>query len=785
MITGMSAICLVLPSPAYAAEKIEFDIGAGSLHAALISLATQARISIEVDPALESVKVKGLKGSFTVRDALRRLLRGSGYDFRITSNQVIRILPLRQPRTATPKPQPSRSRVSSAPVREAPVPPPQPIIVYATKQNASLADYPGSAHVASFDMARSLRFGSRGSDVLLQDLPNLSSTELGSGRNKIFIRGIADSSFNGKTQSTIGLYLGESRLIYTAPDPDLALYDVQRVEVIEGPQGTLYGAGSLGGIIRITPRPPEPGQTELAATGALSLTGNELGGDGAVVVNLPIGERAAFRLVGYHTQRPGYIDDIQRGIQDINRTSVSGLRATLRFKPTEAFTIDFGVVGQNTASKDGQYTNTGGSALTRRSFVAQPFDNDYRLAFATGRARLGEVELVSNTSYTHQSIDTVFDATSLTEPIPRVFEEDTRVSLLSHETRISGATGPVSRWVAGMSLVRNVNHVKRLLGPPDSLAELSSVRSATLDAALFGEATLSIWKSVSVTAGGRLAYVRQTDEFSPPLEPKRLEPVRSQVRFLPTVALSWKPRRGIIGYVRYQEGFRPGAQQIAGTPQQTSVTRFESDEIHTTEVGMRFGAFPGSRLRGGLSYAFSRWDQVQADLVTPDGFPYVSNLGSGYVRYASAHVIWQALDSLSLEASGFLTSAKLDKPAPAFESAVERDLPNVADSGWRLTGRYEPRIGDIPMTFDASLGYVGTSQLAIGAPFEISQGNYLDTSLGARADFGFWGISLDAENLFNSRANRFSYGNPFSVVQGNQRTPLTPRTIRIGFDARF
>jgi outer membrane receptor protein involved in Fe transport len=72
----------------------------------------------------------------------------------------------------------------------------------------------------------------------------LFSTQLGPGRNKLFIRGVADSSFTGPTQATVGQYLGDVRLNYNAPDPDLNLYDIARVEVVEGPQGTLYGAGS-------------------------------------------------------------------------------------------------------------------------------------------------------------------------------------------------------------------------------------------------------------------------------------------------------------------------------------------------------------------------------------------------------------------------------------------------------------------------------------------------------------------------------------------------------------
>src|SRR3546814_3098560 len=89
-------------------------------------------------------------------------------------------------------------------------------------------------------------------------MASLSSTHLGAGRNKLFIRGIADSSFTGPTQATVGQYLGDIRLSYNAPDPDLRLYDVDNVEVLEGPQGTLYGAGSLGGIIRVVPNAPNP-----------------------------------------------------------------------------------------------------------------------------------------------------------------------------------------------------------------------------------------------------------------------------------------------------------------------------------------------------------------------------------------------------------------------------------------------------------------------------------------------------------------------------------------------
>jgi iron complex outermembrane receptor protein len=781
-----AVVCAAVTCPACAAEKIAFDVPSGPLDIALISFATQAYVSTDAsDPALRSVRIAGLRGRFTVRVALRRLLQGTGYDFQVSSGNVLRVL--RQPARRSQQAVPDPRRISPSPQPPVRLPaPPEEIIVTASKQNVPLPDYPGAFHVASFDEAQSLQSGSGGSEVLLRELPNLASTNLGSGRNKIFVRGIADSSFNGQLQSTASQYLGESRLTYSAPDPDLALYDIEKVEVVEGPQGALYGAGSLGGVIRIIPRPPVLGEFSASGTTGVGMTGNKLGSDGAIVANIPIGKRAAARLVGYRILHPGYIDDTKRGLSDVNRTSVSGVRATFRMKFNDGLSIDAGIVSQDTGSKDSQYTDEPkSSALTRRSFIAQPFDNDYRLMFGTIRADLGFAKLVSNTSYTIHPIDTVFDATPPGTQVPIIFDEAMRVKLLTHETRISGSTDWISSWVSGFSFAHNVNHIDRFLGPTEKLAMISNVQSETLDTALFGEATLPLWGNVSITAGGRLSLFVRFDDFYTQSGKVLVEPTGPETRFLPTAALSWKPWKGVIGYLRYQEGFRPGAQQLTGSGDQAAVTRFRPDTVRTAEIGMRFGTDPGSRLSGGFSYAYSRWNRVQADLVTSAGFPYIANLGAAQVHYISANFAWYATSQLSLELSGFHTTSHLDRPTPEFAGGVEGKLPNIADGGWRLTSRFEPWIAGRKITLEGSLGYIGTSYLGVSAPFDIPQGDYLDTAVGARADFGRWGLSVDIENLLNSRANRFSYGNPFSVADGRQRTPLRPRTVRIGIDARF
>src|SRR5213076_1146627 len=105
-------------------------------------------------------------------------------------------------------------------------------------------------------------------------------------------------AFTGRTQSTVGLYLDDVPITYNAPDPDLRLADVEQVEVLRGPQGTLYGSGSIGGIVRIVTAKPDP--ADFASSATVEAAGTRHGaGSGGVegMVNMPLGDRSAVRVV--------------------------------------------------------------------------------------------------------------------------------------------------------------------------------------------------------------------------------------------------------------------------------------------------------------------------------------------------------------------------------------------------------------------------------------------------------------------------------------------------------
>ncbi len=184
----------------------------------------------------------------------------------------------------------------------------------------------------------------------------IASTYLGAGRNKLFIRGIADSSFTGPTQATVGQYFGDLRLSYNAPDPDLRLADLAAVEVLEGPQGTLYGAGSLGGLIRLVPNAPDP--TRFAGSAMLggSATTNGAPGAGCAGGAQPplIADRLAIRLVADSASEGGYIDKPLLGRTDVNRTRIAGGRAAVKADLGGGWSVEAVGIGQRIRGADSQ-----------------------------------------------------------------------------------------------------------------------------------------------------------------------------------------------------------------------------------------------------------------------------------------------------------------------------------------------------------------------------------------------------------------------------------------------
>jgi iron complex outermembrane receptor protein len=224
----------------------------------LSTLARQAEIDIGgIDAGLSRMSSPGLSGTMSVETALDRLLANTPFMARMVAPDAYRLVRRPAPSRVALSVPPARAIAAQSPSQTAGDVGSGEVVVRGAKRNISLALYPGSVIVIPLGEDGWGPHSGDGQSFLLRQTPILQSTELGSGRNKLFIRGIADSSFTGPTQATAGTYFGDVRTGYNGPDPNLNLYDLDRVEVLEGPQGALYGAGSIGGIIRLSPRAPD------------------------------------------------------------------------------------------------------------------------------------------------------------------------------------------------------------------------------------------------------------------------------------------------------------------------------------------------------------------------------------------------------------------------------------------------------------------------------------------------------------------------------------------------
>lgn len=775
---SVAVIALACAAPA-AAQRLSFDLPAAPLGRAAIELARSGGVSIGLtDLNLARRPAQAVRGSMTVEQALGRMLQGTGARAVRIDARTWRVV--RETVRARPvlRPAPLIAPIETASVESD-------IVVTALKRPVYLSDFPGSVSVITAGEP-ALDQGVRGTDAIIARLHTVTSTHYGSGRNKLFIRGIADSSFNGPTQATVGQYLGETRINYNAPDPDLRLYDVERVEVLPGPQGTLYGAGALGGIIRIIPNAPKLDRAEGIASAGASITQHgEPGFDVAGMINLPVVEnRIGVRAVVYGSQQGGYIDDALRRLKDINQTRVWGGRAAIAGEFGDGWRLQVGGTTQRAESEDAQFADRNGRPLTRQSPIAQPFRSNYDLGDLTLTREWDGYRLVASAGLVDQSLRERYDSSRRGGP-PIVFDQLTEVRMLSTEVRLSHEATSGAGWILGSSIVNNRAVQRRAMGEPTAPTPIPGTRNEVTEATLFGEATVRPFDWLSLSGGARIAYTDLTDEAldaAPLLAPTlRGMAQRDQIAVLPSVAVTVRPADRLFGYVRYQEGFRPGGLAASNN----SIQRFQSDRVKTLEAGLRYGVPGQDSFDGSIALAYTRWNDIQADVVDFGGFPTTSNIGDGRIYSVDARIGWRPLPGLSLEAAGLFNDSLVSNPALTIIITPRSPLPNVARWNARFGGEYRHEWDGAALRVGAAGRYVGASRLGIGPILGEPQGDWFDLSFHARLELERHAFSLSVSNLLDLAGNRFALGSPFTIVEQPQVTPLVPRTVRIGYELRF
>lgn len=804
---------IVVAAPAFAREQAAaIDVSASRLEDAVRVLGRQSGASIGFrDSSLGSVRVKAVRGRLTPAQALERMLRNT----RLRARQVAPATYLIEPVAAPSRPSRPKTVPAKAPPKVRPQPVPHTIglsdiVVTGSKRAIPLGAYPGGIHIVDGG-AISNADALRSTGALEARLASVASTHLGQGRNKLFIRGIADSSFVGPTQATVGQYWGNSRITYSAPDPSLRLYDVKSIEVLEGPQGTLYGAGSLGGVVRVVPHAPDLENAGGAAWSGVQLVQHgQPGADGGAILNLPLAQGSlGLRVLGFASVEGGYIDDAGRNLANVNDVRTLGGRAALRFDPGDGWMVDVSAVGQRIDGDDSQFAERSSGGLSRSSSLAQPYRNDFVLADAVVTKDWGPLEFTASLGYAHQYVFERFEGEELTDPLDPAkmpvetalvagFDQRNRISMVTAEARLARRGRNGTGWLAGVSIMRNKARLTRGMDADLYDAPLTGVVNEVEEATLYGEGTVEPSPGLTVTLGGRLTHSRLSgdphdvaDALAFSTDPlARRE--RTETRLLPSAAIAYRPDDRFTLFARYQEGFRPGGISV----RREFVQRYKGDRVSTLEGGVRYRTGP---FDAEANASWTRWRNIQADLIDGFGFPTTVNVGDGRVLSFGISSRWRPVARLELDAALYYNDSDVTQPSqlalainsvamdsPLADATDYSRLPNISDVTGRLGISYARQVGDgLELEARGFVRYTGKSTLGIGPILGQLQGDYLDTGLEFRLGDDRRGLSLSLTNLADARGNRFALGSPFQVRDRDQITPLQPRTVRLGFDMSF
>jgi iron complex outermembrane recepter protein len=358
------------------------------------------------------------------------------------------------------------------------------VTVTARKGGAeSIADVPFSVAAPTEQELRER--GATNLEEIAINVAGFSVQNLGPGQSQVAMRGVSAGQIvrdQPGVKEQVGVYLDESVISLSLFTPDIDLFDMSRVEVLRGPQGTLFGSGSLSGTVRYITNQPELGAHETVAEFSLtSIADGGIGGSTKVAVNAPLGDRAALRATAFFNSFGGYVDAVQPGLsveEDVNDGERYGLRLALRFEPSERLTITPRIIAQkiemNGWNRADDFNILGNPFTTTRPAVdlgeleqftqfEEPFTDEFLLADLNISYEFGNKTFTSVTSYTDRDILVVRDATALTASItggsiglpPAVYNLDaplddaTTAQVLTQELRLGGESDK-TRWVAGV-----------------------------------------------------------------------------------------------------------------------------------------------------------------------------------------------------------------------------------------------------------------------------------------------------------------------------------------------
>jgi iron complex outermembrane recepter protein len=831
-----AALAVAGPIPAFATETHQFDVPAEDAPTAIRDFANQAHVQILV--AGENVGKKQLRpvsGEFSTEEGLGLLLADSGLspqyvgdrsialvkasdmispadgnakEGKRSSSSGLRLAEVDQAKSSGASSVAENSNNTSAGLEE--------IIVTAQKRTERLIDTPQSIAVLSAEQLDAL--GARNFSDYADTIPGLTLTSQGVGGNQISLRGV---TLGQDTSPTVGMYVddvpfGSSTGFAQGAQTsiDVGLFDIDRIEVLKGPQGTLYGASTMGGLIKYVSKQPDPtafyGTTQ---TGVAFTEGGGVSYNLAAAVNAPIiTDTVALRASIFESHEGGFIDNVALDEKNANHSDVYGGRLDLLVKPTDQLTIRVGGFVQNVwraGISTVDYTLTGQApygSLGQNRLIPEPFEQLFRLGSFHVTYDFGFSTLTSVSSY--QSNKIYQDQDYSAELVPEFSEfglgnfssvgapEWVRTDKFTQEVRLASNGTHTVDWLIGGFYTHERSQNQQAVqlrdpagNPAPNNLFIFSGPTTYEEYAAFGDVTYHITKAFDVSGGIRDAHNNQTIvqygagalESSGPQEE-----LSASVRTYSADA-RYHFTDSVMGYVRYSTGYRPGGPNLVAIAPATGLpagpASFQADTLKSYEAGIKAES-PDRKYEIEATGYFINWNNIQ--VVTNDGgFTAYTNAPSGAsIPGAEFSLTARPIESLIGRASFSYNDAHLKDAVPSIGGLAGEQLPNVAKISGTAGLDYTIWSGGPKPTVGTTVRYVSGRTASFEDSESLPQYHvpaYATMDLRSGLTFNVVAVQLYLHNLFNKRGQMSA-----TTTLGYPEVALVePLTIGINLTTHF
>ncbi len=690
----LSGLALMAGAVGAVEKNIYYQIGEQSLDKALKQYAAQTDVQVVYSTkSVASHAAQAVNGTYTPDQALSLLLNDSGLQYRFSSDDLV-VVELKAGSESFGESEDSKRQMDGKDKERVL----EEMIVTAQKREQSLKDVPisivamGGVELDDRNIGDLVELG--------MSVPGLFVEDNGASRS-IYLRGVG----NVAGVPMVGLYLDEMPITsyLSQGQLDTRIYDLERVEVLRGPQGTLYGAGSMGGTIRLITKNPVLDQFGGKAEVSASYTqGGSPSQKTQGVLNIPLIENElGIRIVGMFENSGGWIDQPAVNQKDINDQNVANLRLKTLWQPSETFSLNSTIViHRNNAGAQSQSEDDNGNFIQPFEFSTTPsWEDDYNLYNLTLTKDFDGVSIVSSTSYTDAEVLKIQEGRLFqllpppAEPydVLNLFSKSSQTAL-NQELRFSSNSDSAWQWSVGtfyrdFETIASGSTLFSLHFPGDPLPAPSSFVSERNSEswAVFGNTSYNFTEDFEVGVGVR--YFKDDRVYFDGAVTQEASFDSVNPRFYVNYSVS----DDVQLYSSVAKGFRSGGFNAEDQPS------YDSDELWTYEVGTKMSAWDG-RLDMEVALFYSEYEELQLlGVPPPPALPVsiITNGGKSVIKGMDLTLNWSATDTLIFQLNASVADTEVTELSVADSTYIVGDrIDFVPDYSFTASAIYDFIVAD-------------------------------------------------------------------------------------------